>query len=720
MTGFHPNYIDAAIAGESSKLASAANGERNQILFASSCSLAGLGIREGDIIRILKPSADKIGLKGGEFYSTVKSGVKAGYANPRSTPPSSYEHRARAATTPPPAVSDQSIPEVTSGSDLPVRTMPDRDGKPAFIRASGEGPQASHDEIRRHIYLRNDVPVRIKIKRAKGFVNWYRVADAEGEGWQAAKPNGYVPRPYVGALDPFDSELAGDAVLWPEGEKDVDALCKLGLPAFTFGGTGDGLPDTATDRLRGRHVIILADNDAGGTAHAEKKAVAAHGVAASVKIVTFPELPPKGDVADFIALGGSADDLWQRIDGSAVWSPPAPPDQYPGGDDLVIRRLSDVTIEPIEHLWLSRFYVGKQSLLIGEQGIGKSQLTCYIAATVTNGDRWPCDEGRAPQGSVIFLSAEDNAADTIRPRCEAVNADLSRIHVISSVWVDDPRTDGKVRRTRGRRSFNLQADLAKLEAAIERIGDVRLVIIDPVSSYMGKVDGHSNTDVRGVLEPIGEMAARNRVCIISVTHKPKGKGNSAVNVGIGSVAFAAVARSAWLVERDPADRDHILFAQTKNNLAPDPGTLAFRIGSVQLDDGNHTSAVHFDPHKIDLSADDVLAANDSGQSGADKPARAEAEDFLRDFLAEGPAPQKDVKEQADAAGISWATIKRAKKTLGVKAERSGGLGTAGRWQWSLPNASASPKGLKNAYEAQGLNVSPLAESEPLSSDGGIR
>ena len=138
------------------------------------------------------------------------------------------------------------------------------------------------------------------------------MSDIGGDGWQAAKPVGYVPGPYVGAFNPFDPELATDAILWPEGEKDVDALGKVGMPSFTFGGTGDGLPEGATERLRGKHVVILADNDIGGAAHAEKKAAAAYVVAASVKVVSFPDLPTKGDVADFIDLGNGADDLWRH------------------------------------------------------------------------------------------------------------------------------------------------------------------------------------------------------------------------------------------------------------------------------------------------------------------------------------------------------------------------------------------------------------------------
>ena len=96
------------------------------------------------------------------------------------------------------------------------------------------------------------------------------------------------------------------------------------------------------------------------------------------------------------------EDVVQHALSAAMSVPPRAIGPLPS-DDLVIRRLSDVQIEAVEQLWPSRFYIGKQSLLIGEQGIGKSQLTCFIAAAVTNGSAWPCDEGRAPQGSVIFL-----------------------------------------------------------------------------------------------------------------------------------------------------------------------------------------------------------------------------------------------------------------------------------------------------------------------------
>jgi putative DNA primase/helicase len=120
--------------------------------------------------------------------------------------------------------------------------------------------------------------MRMKIKLDDGrFVNWYRVfADGVSVGWQAKKPDDYKPVPYVtSALDPFDSELIADEILWPEGEKDVDTLSKLNLAAFTFGGVGDGLPGGIGHYLKDRHLVILADNDEAGRKHADKKAALA-------------------------------------------------------------------------------------------------------------------------------------------------------------------------------------------------------------------------------------------------------------------------------------------------------------------------------------------------------------------------------------------------------------------------------------------------------------
>ena len=280
-----------------------------------------------------------------------------------------------------------------------------------------------------------------------------------------------------------------------------------------------------------------------------------------------------------------------------MWSPPRSTsatnaenaDEY----QLVIRCMADIAPEKIEWLWPGRIAIGKQTLIGGEPGLGKSQITAALAATVTTGGTWPCDEGRAPSGSVLILSAEDDAGDTIRPRLDAAGADVSAVHLISAVR----QADGK-----GRRTFNLQADLALLEAAIERIGNVRLVIIDPVSSYLGKTDSHKNADVRGTLEPLGDMASRLRVAVVSITHFSKGAGQSAINSFIGSIAFVAAARAAFIVTRDPDNTDPArrLFVQAKNNLAADSGGLAFRVEQRIVGKDIVASAIAWEGERIAL------------------------------------------------------------------------------------------------------------------------
>jgi putative DNA primase/helicase len=81
--------------------------------------------------------------------------------------------------------------------------------------------------------------------------------------------------------------------------------------------------------------------------------------------------------------------------------------------------------------------------------------------------------------SVVSFSAEDDASDTIAPRLLAAGADLKRIQIVSAVHSGDSKTPG-------RRSFNFQTDLDLLEKAMQDLGDVRLVVIDPITSYLGK------------------------------------------------------------------------------------------------------------------------------------------------------------------------------------------------------------------------------------------
>lgn len=206
---------------------------------------------------------------------------------------------------------------VLSGAPVafPARTTPDKNGKPHFLLAGDKGPPIRTDEKRRHIFRIGGVPVRIKIMRKDGnAMNVYRVSDTDGAtGWQYRKPDGFVEAPYFTGADPFQSD-PGQLLYWPEGEKDVDTLAKLGLLAFTFGGCGDGLPAGCEKYLKGRHVVILADNDDVGREHADRKAALVAQSAATVRIVHFNDVAVKGDVSDWIEAGHTVDELRARVD----------------------------------------------------------------------------------------------------------------------------------------------------------------------------------------------------------------------------------------------------------------------------------------------------------------------------------------------------------------------------------------------------------------------
>jgi putative DNA primase/helicase len=356
---------------------------------------------------------------------------------------------------------------------------------------------------------------------------------------------------------------------------------------------------------------------------------------------------------------------------------------------LISRRAAGIEPKHIEFIWPGRIARGKHTAIAGEPGSGKSQLSVYIASTISRGGEWPCGEGRAPVGNVIILNAEDGADDTVVPRLMAAGADLERVHIVSAVRQED----GK-----GRRTFNLQADLMLLEQKIAEIGDVALVIIDPISSYMGKTDSHKNAEVRGALEPLSEMADRLKVAILSITHFSKsgsGSSSKALHRFIGSIGFTGAPRAAFAVIEDMDNEGRILFLSAKNNMVRKPQGLAYRLLQTFVGkDEILASYVHFDSEPVTVSADAALRAS---EDGGDRSAAAEAEEFLRDKLSAGPVPAKDGEEHARALGIAPRTLARARKKLGVIAEK---VGLKEGWTWSLP-AEERQTPPKNAKEDNG-------------------
>lgn len=324
--------------------------------------------------------------------------------------------------------------------------------------------------------------------------------------------------------------------------------------------------------------------------------------------------------------------------------------------------LSEVKPERVEWLWESRIPLGKLTILDGDPGLGKSSLSLDIAARVSRGLPMPGSAGRVSPSGVVLLSAEDDLADTIRPRLDAAGADVSRILALRVV------PDGE-----DERPPSIPGDLGYVSWAIERV-DARLVVIDPLMAFLGgEVDGHKDQSVRRALHRLAALAEDHHVAIVVVRHLNKAVGGNPLYRGGGSIGIIGAARSGLLVGRDPDDESRRVLATTKCNLAREAESLSFH-----LEQHEGVSRVVWDG----VSAHDagcLLAEQDGDQSALD-----EAKEIVADILANGPVPSADLRRRALNEGVSERTMRRARGALGA-VKRKGGM--KGGWTWELPESA---------------------------------
>lgn len=341
---------------------------------------------------------------------------------------------------------------------------------------------------------------------------------------------------------------------------------------------------------------------------------------------------------------------------------------------LLTRSLADVQTRPVSWLWPGRVPRGKVTMLAGDPGLGKSFVTMDLAARVTVNADLP--DARTPfrtPGTVLVLSAEDDAADTIRPRIEAAGGDPSRVTVVDGVRAHPGAA--------GTSGLRLDLDLPAVEKHLATMEKPRLIVIDPISAYLGEVDSHSNAQVRGLLADLARLAASHGPAVVCVSHLNKAAGGKAVYRMMGSLAFTAAARIVWQIERHPDDDARRVMVLVKSNLD------AKRTGlSYALNDGR----VQWDEQPVEMEASAL--EGEGGVGGAEAPARGEAAaaEFLVELLAGGPLPANDVLARAREAGHSVSAVKRARNRLGLVSRKARGPG--GGWEMALPGAAANEMG----------------------------
>jgi hypothetical protein len=338
--------------------------------------------------------------------------------------------------------------------------------------------------------------------------------------------------------------------------------------------------------------------------------------------------------------------------------------------ELEMQSFSNVKLEKVQWLWPGRIASGKLNLFCGDPEKGKSLVSIDLAARVSQGIDF-ADGAKCPQGDVLMVSCEDDASDTVGPRLHHAGAVLDRIHRIKAVKVT--LSDGST----GQSFFSLERDLPKLEAALEKFPDLRLIIIDPVAAFMGKVDTHKDAEVRAVLGPLADFAAAKRIAVVGIMHLRKSDAAAMLRVS-GSIGFVAASRVVWGFGPDPVIPDRQIMVCVKNNLGPKAVALAYKIVGSPRD--SDIGIIEWLSDRVTATADEVL---DSSPKRARQHGSIEdAEDWLKTVLADGPVPSQRIEDLAANQNFSWRTVNSAKQQLGVKAKKAG---FGGGWMWTLPS-----------------------------------
>jgi RecA-family ATPase len=468
--------------------------------------------------------------------------------------------------------------------------------------------------------------------------------------------------------------IAAETVYVCEGEKAADAIRSLGLIATTssFGAKAPHLTDWS--QLVGKKVVILPDHDEEG----EKYAVAVlklaiEAGAASAVIVHLADIwhgiEAADDAYDWIDAHDAIHpaDLVAALEQLAARARKEEPTEGP-----ILVCMADVEPREVSWLWHGRVPLGRITLLVGRPKEGKSFLTTDMASRVTTGTPWP-DGSECPKGSVILISAEDDPHGTIRPRLDAHYADANRVHLLKAVrHVDEKGTPHEV-------MFTLE-DIATLEKALASHPDCKLVVIDPIGSFLGgRTNAHRDNEVRAILAPVARLAEKYGVAVLVVCHTRKSPGTNADEQTLGSRGFVGIARAVWHMTRDSEDKSRRLLLPGGQNLAGDVAGLAFTING-------EPARLVWEREPVAMSADDALAAA-CEKPRREKPGpapekRDEAVEWLTELLADGPGLTTDIIERwTKGEGGSKKTLIRAKKALGVEAYRPK---NPGPWWWRLP------------------------------------
>lgn len=319
----------------------------------------------------------------------------------------------------------------------------------------------------------------------------------------------------------------------------------------------------------------------------------------------------------------------------------------------------DVETKPVRWVWKYRIARDMLNGVGGHGGTAKTTAMLDVLSRVTTGQPMPGeDEALLPPTDVLIVSAEDTAERVLVPRLKQAGADLSRVHIVPMSELP-----------------SFPDDTTALEKTIQH-HSAAMVLVDPWSAMLsGGINSHRDSDLRRALSPLAGAAERTGAAVVLIAHLNKDQSHIPLHRLSGSVGFGAAMRMALLAAEHPDEPGTFVLAQLKANIAPPVPAWTY---TLKTDPSGEVTYVAWGK-QLDIDTVALVAPRNPEK----RLAIDDAADFLDEALRDGEREAAALREEAEAEGLAWRTVRRASERRRVQHSKRG-VGAEGKWYWSLP------------------------------------
>jgi len=331
---------------------------------------------------------------------------------------------------------------------------------------------------------------------------------------------------------------------------------------------------------------------------------------------------------------------------------------------LVTVRASEVKMEKLEWLWQERIPLGKITWLCGMPDCGKTFVAIDLVARVSSGREFPDNTpNKWGEREVLLGVTEDGIADTVVPRLVAAKANLENVHIITCVTPDEGDSKKK-------RMLMLKEDIVRIHRYLKANPQISLVVLDPLTSYLGEVDYNKDKEVRPVMDALSALCDKTKVTFVAVMHLNKRSDVGAIHKILGASSVAGSARVAWGFSPDPEDRELKHMSLIKNNISKQRSGLDYKITTVEVDvNGEMVGHGGVEWQGVnEMNADDQMQhAKEVRSQKKEDRLIDKAMDFLRRKFAEKSewkvGGDGGLYKLAESEGLTDKAVKRARERL---------------------------------------------------------